>query len=85
MRKRIARAVGAVLLATSWLAIDVDQAAAEPQINMLHQWYRGSDAAAIAKHAHKKGMTLREAGLDLDLVDEETFDRVVRPESMLGR
>ena len=47
MRKRIARAVGAVLLATSWLAIDV--AAAEPQINMLHQWYRGSDAAAIAK------------------------------------
>ena len=43
------------------------------------------NAAAIAKHAHKKGMTLKEAGLDLDLVDEETFDRVVKPESMLGR
>ena len=50
MRKRIARAVGAALLATSWLALDMGQAAAaEPQINMLHQWYRGSDAAAIAK------------------------------------
>ena len=42
-------------------------------------------AAAIAKHAHKKGMTLKEAGLDLDLVDEETFDRLVKPETMLGR
>ncbi len=43
------------------------------------------NAATIAKHAHKKGMTLKEAGLDLGLVDEETFDSVVRPESMLGR
>ncbi|MBC7986307.1 MAG: class II fumarate hydratase [Sphingomonadaceae bacterium] len=43
------------------------------------------NAASIAKHAHKKGMTLKEAGLDLGLVDEATFDRVVRPESMLGR
>ena len=43
------------------------------------------NAATIAKHAHKKGMTLKEAGLDLGLVDEETFDRVVKPEAMLGR
>jgi fumarate hydratase class II len=43
------------------------------------------NASAIAKHAHKKGMTLKEAGLDLDLVDEETFDRVVKPETMIGR
>jgi len=43
------------------------------------------NAAAIAKHAHKKDMTLREAGLDLGLVDEETFDRLVKPEAMLGR
>jgi fumarate hydratase class II len=43
------------------------------------------NAAAIAKHAHKKGQTLKEAGLELGLVDGETFDRVVRPESMLGR
>jgi len=46
----------------------------------------GYDAAAkIAKHAHVEGLTLKEAGLALGLVDAETFDRVVRPESMLGR
>ena len=43
------------------------------------------NAASIAKHAHKKGMTLKEAGIDLGLVDEATFDRVVIPEHMLGR
>ncbi len=43
------------------------------------------NAASIAKHAHKKGLTLKEAGIDLGLVDEETFDRVVIPEQMLGR
>jgi fumarate hydratase class II len=43
------------------------------------------NAARIAKHAHEKGMTLKEAGLDLGLVDEATFDRVVRPEDMVGR
>jgi fumarate hydratase, class II len=43
------------------------------------------NAAKIAKHAHEKGLTLKEAGLELGLVDEETFDRVVRPEKMLGR
>ncbi|HEX8256106.1 MAG TPA: lyase family protein, partial [Allosphingosinicella sp.] len=46
----------------------------------------GYDAAAkIAKHAHERGLTLKEAGLELGLVDEATFDRVVRPEAMLGR
>ncbi|MFL6764175.1 MAG: class II fumarate hydratase [Sphingomicrobium sp.] len=43
------------------------------------------NAAAIAKHAHKTGQTLKEAGLELGLVDEATFDRVVNPEGMLGR
>ncbi len=43
------------------------------------------NAAKIAKHAHAEGMTLKEAGLDLGLVDAETFDRVVRPETMVGR
>ena len=43
------------------------------------------NAATIAKHAHKKGLTLKEAGLELGLVDEETFDRVVKPENMIGR
>ena len=43
------------------------------------------NAAAIAKHAHKHGKTLKEAGLELGLVDEETFDRVMKPETMIGR
>jgi fumarate hydratase class II len=43
------------------------------------------NAAAIAKHAHKTGKTLRQAGLELGLVDEKTFDRVVKPEVMIGR
>jgi fumarate hydratase class II len=43
------------------------------------------NAAKIAKNAHEKGLTLKESGLALGLVDEATFDRVVRPEAMLGR
>jgi fumarate hydratase class II len=43
------------------------------------------NAAAIAKHAHKTGKTLKDAGLELGLIDEETFDRVVKPEKMTGR
>src|SRR5690606_33223358 len=42
-------------------------------------------AAKIAKQAHERGQTLKEAGLELGLIDEATFDRVVRPEAMLGR
>ena len=46
----------------------------------------GYDAAAkIAKNAHEKGLTLKESGLALGLVDEATFDRVVRAEDMVGR
>lgn len=46
----------------------------------------GYDAAAkIAKNAHEKGLTLKESGLALGLVDEATFDRFVRPETMIGR
>ncbi|MFN3287010.1 MAG: class II fumarate hydratase, partial [Sphingomonadaceae bacterium] len=43
------------------------------------------NAAAIAKTAHKEGLSLLEAGLKLGLIDEPTFRRVVRPEAMLGR
>ncbi len=42
------------------------------------------NAAKIAKHAHDKGLTLKQAGLELGLVDEATFDRLVRPEHMVG-
>ena len=43
------------------------------------------NAARIAKHAHQNGLTLKEAGLELGLVEEDVFDRVVKPENMLGR
>ncbi len=44
----------------------------------------GYDSAAkIAKHAHAEGLTLKQAGLALGLVDEATFDRLVRPENMV--
>ena len=42
------------------------------------------NAARIAKHAHESGGTLREAGLELGLVDEAAFDRLVRAEDMVG-
>jgi fumarate hydratase class II len=41
------------------------------------------NAARIAKHAHATGKTLREAGLELGLVDAATYDRLVRPETMV--
>ena len=41
------------------------------------------NAAKIAKHAHAEGLTLKEAGLELGLVDAATFDRLVRPETMV--
>ncbi|RDE06384.1 class II fumarate hydratase [Sphingomonas aracearum] len=41
------------------------------------------NAAKIAKQAHAEGLTLKEAGLKMGLVDEETFDRLVRPETMV--
>ena len=45
----------------------------------------GYDAATkVAKTAHKNGTTLREEAVKLGFVDEATFDRVVRPETMLG-
>ena len=43
------------------------------------------NAAAIAKYAHKKGLSLKEAGLELGLIEEKRFDEIVRPETMIGR
>lgn len=46
--------------------------------------YIGYDrAAAIAKHAHSKGTTLREAALTLGYVTAEEFDAWVKPEEMV--
>ncbi len=42
------------------------------------------NATKVAKTAHKNGTTLKEEAIALGFVDEETFDRVVRPENMIG-
>ncbi len=42
------------------------------------------NATKVAKTAHKNGTTLKEEAIGLGFVDEETFDRVVRPEQMIG-
>lgn len=45
----------------------------------------GYDAATkVAKTAHKNGTNLREEAIALGYVDGETFDRIVRPEDMIG-
>jgi fumarate hydratase class II len=40
-------------------------------------------ASEIARHAHREGLSLREAALALGVIDAETFDRCVRPETMV--
>ncbi|MEI4262973.1 MAG: class II fumarate hydratase [Roseovarius sp.] len=42
------------------------------------------NATKVAKTAHKNGTTLKEEAIALGFVDAETFDRVVRPEDMVG-
>ena len=45
--------------------------------------YIGYDkAAAIAKHANKKGLTLRDAAIELGYLTGEEFDKYVKPEEM---
>lgn len=42
------------------------------------------NATLVAKRAHKNGTTLKEEALKLGMVDEESFDKIVKPENMVG-
>jgi fumarate hydratase, class II len=42
-------------------------------------------AAAIAKNAHKKAITLKASALELGYLTSEQFDEWVRPENMVGK
>ena len=42
------------------------------------------NATLVAKSAHKNGTTLKEEALKLGLVDEQSFDKIVKPENMVG-
>jgi fumarate hydratase class II len=40
------------------------------------------NAAAIAKHAHKQGLTAKEAAVELGHLTEDEYDRIIVPEDM---
>ena len=42
------------------------------------------NATKVAKTAHQNGTTLKHEAIALGFVDADTFDRVVRPENMIG-
>ena len=42
------------------------------------------NAAKIAKTAHKNGTTLKEEAVKSGLVTPDDFDKIVRPEDMIG-
>jgi fumarate hydratase, class II len=42
------------------------------------------NAAKIAKYAHQEELTLKESALKLNLLTEEQFDNIVRPENMIN-
>ncbi|KAH8597976.1 L-Aspartase-like protein [Bisporella sp. PMI_857] len=41
-------------------------------------------ASKVAKNAHKKGLTLKASAMELKALSEEDFDKLVRPELMIG-
>ena len=52
-------------------------------VTALNPYIGYENAAKIAKYAHSKGVTLREAASDLCLLTPEQFDEYVRPEKMV--
>jgi fumarate hydratase class II len=51
-------------------------------VTALNQHIGYDNAAKLAKHAHKKGISLKEAAVELELLTEEKFDELVIPEAM---
>jgi len=41
-------------------------------------------SSSIAKHAHHKRLTLKQAAMELGHIDEATFDKAMKPETMVG-
>jgi len=52
-------------------------------VTALNQTIGYDNAAKVAKLAHHKNLTLKQAAIELKLVTAEEFDRVVRPEQMV--
>lgn len=53
-------------------------------VTALNQHIGYDKAAKMAKHAHSKGLSLREANRELGLLTDEEFDSYLRPEAMIG-
>ncbi len=53
-------------------------------VTALNEVIGYDNAAKVAKVAHAKNITLREAAAELDLVRAEDFDKYVRPEQMIA-
>ena len=51
-------------------------------VTALNEHIGYDNAAKIAKHAHKKGISLRESAIELGLLTGEQFDEWVKPEEM---
>ena len=51
-------------------------------VTALNQHIGYDNAAKIAKHAHKKGLKLKESAIELGLLTGEKFDELVKPEEM---
>jgi fumarate hydratase, class II len=53
-------------------------------VTALNETIGYDNAAKVAKLAHKKGLTLKQAAAELGLVTPEEFEKRVRPEKMVG-
>jgi fumarate hydratase class II len=53
-------------------------------VTALNEVIGYDNAAKVAKRAHAKNITLRQAAAELGLVNAEDFDRYVRPEKMVS-
>lgn len=54
-------------------------------VTVLNPHIGYDNSAKIAKNAHKNGTTLREEAINLGLLSGEEFDKIVKPENMVGR
>ncbi|MGG0825193.1 class II fumarate hydratase [Paenibacillus turicensis] len=52
-------------------------------VTALNPYIGYEKAAQIAKLAHKKNLTLKEAAIQLNILTEEQFDQMVKPEKMI--
>lgn len=53
-------------------------------VTALNPYIGYDEASKVAKLAHAKGMTLKEAALTLNVCSSDEFDQWVRPETMIG-